>query len=36
MNDTSVTGTGSGGSKVLLNDAYLKLLPGRVYTLIGR
>jgi len=36
MNDVSVTGAGSGGSKVLLNDAYLKLLPGRVYTLIGR
>lgn len=36
VNDASVTGAGGGGSKVLLNDAYLKLLPGRVYTLIGR
>mmetsp|Transcript_14166 Transcript_14166/g.30789 ORF Transcript_14166/g.30789 Transcript_14166/m.30789 type:complete len:699 (+) Transcript_14166:109-2205(+) len=36
MNDASVTGAGGGGSKMLLNDAYLKLLPGRVYTLIGR
>ena len=36
MNDVSVTGAGSGGSKVLLDDAYLKLFPGRVYTLIGR
>lgn len=36
VNDASVTGAGGGGSKVLLNDAYLKLLPGRVYALIGR
>mmetsp|Transcript_10259 Transcript_10259/g.25133 ORF Transcript_10259/g.25133 Transcript_10259/m.25133 type:complete len:638 (+) Transcript_10259:58-1971(+) len=36
VNDATVTGCGGGGSKVLLNDAYLKLLPGRVYTLIGR
>jgi len=36
MNDTSVTGGGKGGSKVLLNDAYIKLLPGKVYSLIGR
>lgn len=36
VNDASVTGGGGGGSKVLLSDAYLKLLPGRVYTLIGR
>jgi len=36
MNDTSVTGSGGGGSRVLLSDAYLKLLSGRVYTLIGR
>ncbi|KAL9187236.1 hypothetical protein ACHAXT_001339 [Thalassiosira profunda] len=36
VNDASVTGEGSGGSKVLLQGAYLKLLPGKVYTLIGR
>jgi len=36
LNDPSITGAGSGGAKMLLNDAYLKLLPGRVYTLIGR
>lgn len=36
VNDASVTGAGGGGSKVLLNEAYLKLLPGRVYSLIGR
>ncbi|KAL3800212.1 hypothetical protein ACHAW5_001806 [Stephanodiscus triporus] len=35
-NNASVTGSGGGGSKVLLNDAYLKLLPGRVYSLVGR
>ena len=35
-NDAAVTGRGGGGSKVLLRDAYLKLLPGRVYALIGR
>ena len=36
VNDVSVTGAGRGGSKVLLTDAYLKLLPGKVYSLIGR
>ncbi|KAL3816156.1 hypothetical protein ACHAXA_001643 [Cyclostephanos tholiformis] len=36
VNDANVTGAGRGGSRVLLNDAYLKLLPGRVYSLIGR
>jgi len=36
VNDASVTGAGGGGSKILLSDAYLKLLPGRVYALIGR
>lgn len=36
MNDTSLSGLGKGGSKVLLDNAYLKLLPGRVYTLVGR
>lgn len=36
MNDAAVTGCGGGGSKVLLRNAYLKLLPGRTYTLIGR
>jgi ATPase subunit of ABC transporter with duplicated ATPase domains len=36
VNDASVTGGGGGGSKVLLSDAYVKLLPGRVYSLIGR
>lgn len=36
MNDASVTGAGGGGSKVLLSNAYIKLLPGRVYSLIGR
>ena len=36
VNDTSVSGSGKGGSKVLLDNAYLKLLPGRVYTLVGR
>jgi ATPase subunit of ABC transporter with duplicated ATPase domains len=36
VNDANVTGVGGGGSKVLLNNAYLKLLPGRVYSLIGR
>ena len=35
-NDTRVTGIGRGGSKVLLNDATLKMLPGKVYSLIGR
>jgi len=36
VNDAAVTGIGGGGSKVLLNDATLKLLPQRVYSLIGR
>jgi ATP-binding cassette subfamily F protein 3 len=36
VNDASVTGVGGGGSRVLLSDARLKLLPGRVYSLIGR
>ncbi|KAL7547629.1 hypothetical protein ACHAWF_010921 [Thalassiosira exigua] len=36
VNDASVTGEGRGGSKALLSDAYLKLLPGRVYALVGR
>ena len=36
VNDASVTGAGGGGSKVLLSDAYLKLLPGRVFALVGR
>ena len=36
VNDTTVSGKGKGGSKVLLDNAYLKLLPGRVYTLVGR
>lgn len=36
LNDTEVTGSGSGGSKLLLSDAYLKLLPGKVYALVGR
>ena len=35
-NDTSVTGEGKGGSKILLEDAYLKLLPCKVYALLGR
>ena len=35
-NDTRVTGIGRGGSKVLLTDATLKLLAGKVYSLIGR
>eukprot|EP01082_Thalassiosira_pseudonana_P012733 g11138.t1 g11138 contig5:188846-189375(-) len=36
VNDVNITGGGSGGSKLLLQDAYLKLLPGKVYSLIGR
>ena len=35
-NDTSVTGAGRGGSTTLLEDAYLKLLPSKVYALVGR
>ena len=34
--DFPYRGGGGGGSKVLLNDAYIKLLPGKVYSLIGR
>lgn len=36
VNDAELTGSGAGGSKLLLSDAYLKLLPGRVYALVGR
>ena len=36
VNDANFTGGGAGGSKVLLSEAYLKLLPGRVYALVGR
>jgi hypothetical protein len=36
VNDAQLTGSGAGGSKLLLSDAYLKLLPGKVYALVGR
>lgn len=36
VNDAKLTGSGSGGSKLLLSEAYLKLLPGKVYALVGR
>lgn len=36
INDVSITGAGGGGSKVLLEDAYLKLLPSKIYALVGR
>ena len=36
INDTSITGAGKGGSKTLLENAYLKLLPSKVYALVGR
>ena len=36
INDASVSGAGGGGSQLLLNDATLKLLSGRVYSLVGR
>ena len=36
VNDAQFTGSGAGGSKLLLSDAVLKLLPGKVYALIGR
>ena len=36
VNDAGVTRVGWGGSKVLLSDARLKLLLGRVYSLVGR
>lgn len=36
VNDVSVTGAGRGGSKMLLDGAYLKLLPSKVYALVGR
>ncbi|KAL7504749.1 hypothetical protein ACHAXN_002325 [Cyclotella atomus] len=36
VNDAELTGYGSGGSKLLLSDAYLKLLPGNCYALVGR
>lgn len=35
-NDVSITGAGRGGSKVLLDNAYLKLLPSKAYALVGR
>lgn len=36
VNDASVSGPGGGGSRVLLDGATLKLLSGRVYSLVGR
>ena len=36
LNDASVTGEGAGGSKTLLRDATIKLLSGKVYSLLGR
>lgn len=36
LNDASVTGEGAGGSKTLLQDATIKLLSGKVYSLVGR
>ena len=35
-NDATITGVGAGGSKTLLQDATLKFLSGRVYSLVGR
>ena len=35
-NDATITGVGAGGSKTLLQDATLKLLSGKVYSLVGR
>jgi ATPase subunit of ABC transporter with duplicated ATPase domains len=36
VNDANLSGSGGGGSKLLLSDACLKLLPGKVYALVGR
>ena len=36
LNDASVTGEGAGGSKTLLQDANIKLLSAKCYSLVGR